>query len=280
MLKRFFDQLQVAAQLPLPQQLLTRCFGRLANSEIYWVKTVLIRSFIWIYKIDMTEATIVNSNGYASFNAFFTRELKPNTRPMPTQTTDWISPCDGSVSATGIITSNHLIQAKHINYPLHHLLDCTIEQTEAFKRGSFATIYLSPQNYHRVHMPCTGHLTACRYVPGRLFSVSPATTRALPGLFCRNERVINCFNDQYGQPFILVLVGAMIVGGIETVWHGRFQHQNTRSTLSVPTPPIRLQQGQELGRFLLGSTVIMISSTSILSSNIAAGESIRLHQPL
>lgn len=279
-LKRFFDLLQVAFQLPLPQHLLTRCFGWLADRRSHWFKTLLIRTFTQIYNVDMTEAAVQDINEFNSFNHFFTRALKPHVRPMPTVPVDWISPCDGKLSARGLINNNRLIQAKSIDYPLHHLLGCSPEKCSGFMHGSFATIYLSPRDYHRIHMPRTGRLTEYHYIPGRLYSVSPATTRALPDLFCRNERVVCWFKDSYDKPFVVVLVGAMIVGGIITRWHGRFRHDGISDTLIAPGTTVLLEQGEELGQFLLGSTVILISNGTALDTATDSGVPVRLHQPL
>ena len=274
------DKLQVILQYPLPQQLLTRIVGWFAASKTHWLKQTMINGFFRIYKVVMQEAVRTNASDYINFNDFFTRELNPDTRPLPGSPREWVSPCDGAISAVGNIQKNTLIQAKGVDYPLHRLLGSSSNETQSFEQGSFATIYLSPSNYHRIHMPCNGRLEQCTYIPGRLFSVSPATTRALPNLFCRNERLICHFLDDANRPFIMALVGAMIVGGIATTWHGPFLRQAKKSIIDVPTPALQFKQGEEMGRFFLGSTVILVSQQANLWRTTVTGQSIQLKAAL
>lgn len=250
-------------QRPLPQHLLTRTAGWLASRRTRWFKNMLIGLFSKAYPIKWEEAVGKTRDDYASFNDFFTRALEPGARPLA-GTDGLVSPCDGTLSEYGPVNNGHLLQAKGIDYPLHHLLGCTKKESELYNKHNFFTIYLAPKDYHRIHMPQTGTLTRCTHIPGRLFSVSLGTANNLPGLFCRNERVVCWFEDEQKQPFVVVLVGAMMVGSMQTVWHGRFDHRTRRTAQDMPVPveQVILQRGEELGRFLMGSTVIIITPSN------------------
>lgn len=268
----------------LPQHLLTRAAGWLASRRTNWVKNVLINAFSRVYRIDWSETKGNRADDYSTFNAFFTRELKPGARPLDSASNQLISPCDGTLSEYGTIDQGQLLQAKSIDYPLNRLLGCNDERANTFMHGQFSTIYLAPSNYHRVHMPISGVLTHCTHIPGRLFSVSIGTAQNLPGLFCRNERVVCWFEDDEQRPFALILVGAMMVGSIETVWHGRYQHRQRQSAIDthLPNQPVMLQRGEEMGRFLMGSTVIMVLSKDIPDKQInkPSGSVVSLNTPL
>ncbi len=255
-------------QRPLPQHLLTRIAGWLAGIQVRWVKNSLIGLFSKAYAINWDEAVGNDKHAYASFNDFFTRALKPDARPLP-DSNGLVSPCDGTLSEYGPVTQGRLLQAKGIHYPLQYLLGCEKNASELFDNGEFFTIYLAPKDYHRLHMPLSGTLTRCTHIPGRLFSVSPATANHLPDLFCRNERVVCWFEDEHRQPFVMVLVGAMMVGSMQTVWHGRFKHRTRQAAMDIPLPvaPVTLQRGAEMGRFLMGSTVIVVTSRDLPGIN-------------
>lgn len=246
-------------QYLLPQHLLSRLTGRLADCRIGWVKNQLIKAFIKRFNVDMSEALQEDPTTYDSFNDFFTRELKPDAREILADPTQLVSPADGAISELGKLQHGQLMQAKGINYSLTRLLGGDLEKAQPFMGGSFATIYLSPRDYHRVHMPLQGRLLETIYVPGKLFSVNQATADNVPGLFARNERLV-CFFETPAGPMALILVGAMIVAGIETVWDGQVAPQARKVTLrnfSDPQPVV-LEKGQEMGRFKLGSTAILI----------------------
>ncbi|MDM0012890.1 archaetidylserine decarboxylase [Variovorax sp. J22P168] len=251
------DRLPVLPQYLFPKQALTTFAGWVAGKERGAVTTWIIRRFVAKYGVDMGEALDSDIASYASFNAFFTRALKPGARPLAPA--DLISPVDGAISQFGAIEGDQIFQAKGHSYSTTALVGGDAALAAQFAHGSFATLYLSPKDYHRIHMPCDGRLLRMIYVPGDLFSVNPTTARGVPGLFARNERVVCVFESARG-PFVLVLVGATIVGSMATVWHG------------VVNPPrggevrewryddrqVALAQGEEMGRFLLGSTVVML----------------------
>lgn len=237
----------------VPQQKLSRAAGRLAASRHPLVKKAFIRSFAKAYKVRLDEYERQNFNAYESFNDFFTRELKDTARPIDTTLHGIISPADGIISQLGQIEDHKLLQAKGRYYEIGQLLADKADG-DYFADGSFATVYLAPSNYHRVHMPFAGTLTTTRYVPGTLFSVNNSTAANVPDLFARNERLVCMFDTEYGKAAV-VMVGAMIVAGIETVATGKI----TRSTdIQQATHAIKLEKGDELGRFYLGSTAIVI----------------------
>jgi phosphatidylserine decarboxylase len=250
------ERLVVLSQYLLPKAALTSLAGRLAAWQGGSVTRVVIRRFIRQYKVNMAEAAEPDHRQYRTFNEFFTRALKPDARPLADA--PWVCPVDGAISQLGPIERDQIFQAKGHHYSAQALVGGDAELAAQFVDGHFATIYLSPRDYHRIHMPCAGTLRRMLHVPGELFSVNPATARGVPGLFARNERVVCVFDTAHG-PFVLVLVGATIVGSMATVWHGLVErsHQGVRQW-DYPGQEISLAQGQEMGRFLLGSTVVML----------------------
>ena len=251
------DRLAVASQYLLPKQALTAVAGALAHSRGGALTTAVVRWFIGRYGVDMSEAAEPDPAAYPSFNLFFTRALKAGARPLADA--DILCPVDGAISQFGSIEADRLFQAKGHHYTTTALLGGDAALAARFADGHFATLYLSPRDYHRIHMPEAARLERMIHVPGALFSVNPATARGVPGLFARNERVVCLFEGAHG-PFVMVLVGATIVGSMATVWHG---------TVNPPRPGrlrewqyadqgIELARGAEMGRFLLGSTVVML----------------------
>jgi phosphatidylserine decarboxylase len=244
-------------QYLLPKQALTLLAGRIANTEAGEATTRLIRWFIGRYNVNMAEAANPDPASYPSFNSFFTRSLKPGARPLAPAA--FVCPVDGAISQFGPIRRDQIFQAKGHDYSTTALVGGDASLAAKFADGHFATIYLSPRDYHRIHMPADGRLLRMIHVPGDLFSVNPTTARGVPGLFARNERVV-CEFDTADGPFVLVLVGATIVGSMATVWHG---------VVNPPRPGevrewryhdqrIELKKGEEMGRFLLGSTVVLL----------------------
>jgi phosphatidylserine decarboxylase len=251
------DFLAVLPQYVLPKQALTRFAGLVAGARMGGVTTAIIRNFIARYGVNMAEAANPDPAAYPTFNEFFTRALKPGARPLAAA--DWVCPVDGAISQFGPIERDQIFQAKGHHYSTTALVGGDAVLAAQFENGSFATIYLSPRDYHRIHMPCAGTLKRMVYVPGDLFSVNPTTARGVPGLFARNERVVCTFDTAFG-PMVLVLVGATIVGSMATTWHGvvnpprpgRIQTWDYEAKAPV------FEQGQEMGRFLLGSTVVLL----------------------
>ncbi len=262
------DRLSVAAQYLLPKQALTRFAGRVAHARRGASTTRLIRWFVARYGVDMDEAADPDIASYGSFNEFFTRALKPGLRPLADA--DLVCPVDGAISQLGRIRRDQIFQAKGHGYSTRELLGGDAELAARFDEGHFATLYLSPRDYHRIHMPCAGVLRRMLHVPGALFSVNPVTARGVPGLFARNERVV-CVFDRVddAQPFVLVLVGATIVGSMATVWHGSVNETRPGQVRQwhYDDRAVRLEQGQEMGRFLLGSTVVMLFPPGPLQFN-------------
>lgn len=244
------DRLFAAIQRQLPQHALTRWMGRLAASETVWIKDAFIRIFSAIYDVDLTEAERPHRSDYRSFNDFFTRALKPGLRPFPTDSESIACPADGTVSQSGRIAKGTLLQAKGVRYSLDSLAG---ELGNGFDGGNFVTVYLAPHNYHRVHTPCAGELTVARTTPGALYSVNEATEASVPDLFCRNERLVCRLATPRGD-LLIVLVGALIVGGIVTPWAGPASPYPAPETHH---PNKLMSTGDELGRFQLGSTVIL-----------------------
>ena len=251
------DRLAVLPQYLLPQQLLTRFAGRIASAQAGGLTTALIRRFVARYQVDMSEAANPDIASYASFNDFFTRALRPGLRPLADAAA--LCPVDGAVSQLGPIERDQIFQAKGHHYSTTALLGGDAQLAAQFQDGHFATIYLSPRDYHRIHMPCDGRLLRMEHVPGALFSVNPTTARGVPGLFARNERVVCMFDTPLG-PMALVLVGATIVGSMATVWHGQVNPPRTGQPRrwDYANESITLRQGEEMGRFLLGSTVVLL----------------------
>jgi len=275
------DRLAVFLQYLLPKQALTTLMGRLAGLRGGRWTTAVIRRFIARYGVDMAEATQPDPAAYATFNDFFTRALRHGARPLAAA--DLICPVDGAVSQFGAIERDQIFQAKGHHYSTAALLGGDAQLAAQFQDGHFATIYLSPRDYHRIHMPCTGTLRRMVHVPGDLFSVNPATARGVPGLFARNERVVCVFDAQEG-PFVMVLVGATIVGSMATVWHGQVNPPRTGALRSWDYAPgaTTLRQGEEMGRFLLGSTVVLLFPKGPLRFNEAWGPAhpVRLGQSM
>lgn len=251
------DRLAVWPQYLLPKQALTVAAGRLAAAQAGALTTALIRRFVRRYGVNMQEAANPDPASYASFNEFFTRPLKPGARPLATA--DLICPVDGAISQWGPMEGEQIFQAKGHRYTATALVGGDAQLAARFANGHFATLYLSPRDYHRIHMPCDGRLTHMVHVPGALFSVNPTTARGVPGLFARNERVVCVFEGAHG-PFVMVLVGATIVGSMATVWHGLVNppRPGTLRRWDYTDQAITLKQGDEMGRFLLGSTVVML----------------------
>jgi phosphatidylserine decarboxylase len=252
------DRFKVLPQYLLPKQRLTTFAGRVAGARRGSVTTRLIRWFVGKYGVDMEEANNSDIASYASFNEFFTRSLKPGVRPLADA--DFVSPVDGAISQFGAIDDYHILQAKGHRFTTTELIGGDAVLAACFRHGSFANLYLSPRDYHRLHMPCDGRLTRMTYVPGALFSVNPTTARGVPNLFARNERVVCVFESPEHGPFVLVLVGATIVGSMATVWHGVVNPKRPQkiSEWNYADQDIVLRKGDEMGRFLLGSTIIML----------------------
>ena len=262
------DRLAVLPQYLMPKQALTTLAGKFASARLGGLTTSVIRWFVSRYNVNMAEAANPDITSYASFNDFFTRALKPGARPLAQA--DLICPVDGAISQLGPIAKDQIFQAKGHTYSTTALLGGDAAQAARFEDGHFATLYLSPRDYHRIHMPCAGELTRMVHVPGDLFSVNPTTARGVPGLFARNERVV-CFFESAQGPFVLVLVGATIVGSMATVWHGQVNppRSGTLQHWDYPKGQVRLEKGQEMGRFLLGSTVVMLFPRGPLQFNPA-----------
>jgi phosphatidylserine decarboxylase len=260
------DRLAVLPQYLMPKQLLTVLAGKFASARLGRLTTAVIRRFVARYGVNMQEAANPDIASYASFNEFFTRPLRGDARPLADA--DFICPVDGAISQFGAIERDNIFQAKGHSYTTTALVGGDAELAAQFADGSFATLYLSPRDYHRIHMPCAGRLRRMIHVPGELFSVNPTTARGVPGLFARNERVVCVFDGKFGQ-FVLTLVGATIVGSMATVWHGVVNPPRS-STVRVwryDDKEITLNKGEEMGRFLLGSTVVMLFPHNTLRFN-------------
>jgi phosphatidylserine decarboxylase len=262
----FSDRLAVLPQYLIPKQAMTTFAGWVAGSQWGSTTTGIIDWFVKRYNVNMSEAANPDTASYKSFNEFFTRSLRGDARPLANAT--FVSPVDGAISQCGPIAGDQVFQAKGHSYSTRALVGGDAALAAQFHDGEFATLYLSPRDYHRIHMPCAGRLTRMVYVPGDLFSVNPTTARGVPGLFARNERVVCVFEGAHGL-FVLVLVGATIVGSMATVWHG---------VVNPPRPgqvrewtyemgSITLAQGEEMGRFLLGSTVVMLFPKGLMQFN-------------
>ncbi|HEX5126211.1 MAG TPA: archaetidylserine decarboxylase [Rhodocyclaceae bacterium] len=262
------DRVEVLLQYLWPKQALTTFAGFVASNRWGWVTTRIIGWFVKKYAVDMNEAANPDIGSYSSFNDFFTRALKPGARPLAE--TDLICPVDGAVSQFGAMEHDQIFQAKGHRYTTTALVGGDKELAAQFEDGNFATLYLAPKDYHRIHMPCDGRLLRMIHVPGELFSVNPTTARGVPGLFARNERVVCVFESERGT-FVLALVGATLVGSMATVWHG---------VVNPPRPgkirewhygdqQIILKKGDEMGRFMLGSTVVMLFPKDKLQFNAA-----------
>ncbi|WP_338241825.1 archaetidylserine decarboxylase [Aurantiacibacter hainanensis] len=268
-------------QHALPHHAVSRFAGKFAGSEAVWLKDRLIRRFIAAYDVDMSEAARP-VEAYASFNDFFTRELKPGARPLADAGEHVLSPADGAISQIGRISDDRIFQAKGREFTATQLLGGDAEAAARFKGGTFATIYLSPKDYHRVHMPAAGTLRATHYIPGDLFSVNQVTAENVDGLFARNERLACLFDGPHGA-FASVMVGAMIVAGVETVWQGRVEAHNPAPVHhAFDAGEHRFAAGDEMGRFFLGSTVVLLFEPGRVEwlEQLKAGDSVRMGQAL
>lgn len=269
-------------QYLLPKRMISRLFHRLTRIRAPWFKNIFIRVFCRLFDVDMSDAENSNATSYQTFNTFFTRALRPETRPMADDASRVVCPVDGTVSQAGRIEGEALFQAKGKHYTLQALLG-EASDTEPFRDGDFATIYLAPYDYHRIHMPVSGRLRSMRYVPGQLFSVNQATARQVDNLFARNERVVCQFETDFG-PLALIMVGALIVGSMETTWAGevapRKPRQPTTFRYDDATPSIA--RGDEMGRFNMGSTVILLTPPGRVAFDptLSAGATVRLRQTI
>jgi len=278
-------RLFVLIQKALPKHLLTAAVFRLARLRITWLKNFLIRQFVNAYKVNVEEVQLPVPDGFDSFNAFFVRELEDGARPIVKDPEIIVSPVDGTVSAAGAINKDAVFQAKGIRYSLADLLATDTMEAQAYNDGAFATIYLAPHNYHRVHAPLTGELVAARYVPGDLFSVNEATVARLPGLFVRNERLI-CHLQTGTGPMALIFVGAMNVGSISTTWTGEIRPRKSGVVEQVNIREIDselgFRKGDGLGWFNMGSTVILLRppGTTNVFADLAAGQTVRMGQAI
>lgn len=257
----FKQKLFILLQYSIPHHSLSRLIGRLAECEAPWFKNRLVTWFAKRYQVDMSLAAQEDLTAFKNFNDFFTRELKPDARPIDDNPDSVVCPADGVISQIGSIKHGRIFQAKGHSFSANELLGGDSERSKEFKNGTFCTVYLSPKDYHRVHMPVSGTLREMIYVPGRLFSVNQTTAENVPELFARNERVV-CIFDTDNGPMAVVLVGAMIVASIETVWAGLITPPTRELRAFSYRPedrqPITLQKGDELGRFKLGSTAILL----------------------
>ncbi len=277
------DKLFIFLQHILPQHLVSRCAGWLADlQQPAWLKNWLIHIFVRHFRVDMAEAANPDPTSYASFNAFFTRPLREDARSLAEA--DIVCPADGAVSQLGAVQGGRIFQAKGQSFSAWELLGGDSKRAALFANGSFATIYLSPRDYHRVHMPVAGRLTATCYIPGKLFSVNRVTAENVPRLFARNERLV-CYFDTAAGPMAMILVGAMVVASIETVWSGQVAPPTSKPVFNdhVAVPrTIELAQGEEMGRFKLGSTVILLFGQDAVEFDAAytAGTITRLGEAL
>lgn len=275
------DYIKAWPQYALPHNALTTLMYKLMRSRVHWWKTYFIRWFMHHYRIDLSEAVKTNPSDYEHFNAFFTRALRPEARGIDSTENGLVCPVDGSISQFGDIKNGEIFQAKGQHYRLDTLLTHHPEWVNSMQSGQFMTIYLAPNNYHRIHIPCDAVLTGMRYVPGRLFSVNPATARTVPGLFARNERLICAFDTPHGK-LLLIMVGALFVSGIETTWHGevspphgaKLMHRDYPSNASAPS----FTRGDEIGRFNMGSTVIMLFEPNTIewAKSLTPGKPVRM----
>ena len=275
------DRMAVLPQYFIPKQALTLLAGDFASARLGRLTTAVIRWFIARYRVNMAEAANPDPAAYATFNEFFTRALAPGARPLADA--ELVCPVDGAISQFGPVNGDAILQAKGHTYTVQALVGGDANLARPFLNGHFATLYLSPKDYHRIHMPCAGRLVRMVHVPGELFSVNPTTARGMPGLFARNERVVCVFEGERG-PWVLVLVGATIVGSMATAWHG---------VVNPPRPgkvrdwgyadkDVRLAKGEEMGRFLLGSTVVLLFPPGPLKFNPAwaPGSAIRMGEAM
>lgn len=268
-------------QYLIPQLFLSRILGQVALCRWVWLKNALIGLFVRHFKVDMSKANESDYTRYPNFHEFFTRVLKPGIRSIDVAANTITSPADGAISELGIIESGRLLQAKHHYYSVHALLGGDASLAEQFRQGHFVTIYLAPKDYHRVHMPFSGELQQMDYIPGRLFSVNNQSAKDVSNLFARNERVVSIFKTTFG-PMAVVLVGAMVVGSMHTVWHGQVTPAKHAivERWDYRDKSISLNKGDELGFFTLGSTVIVLLPSDVghWSSALMAGSSVEMGQ--
>jgi phosphatidylserine decarboxylase len=279
------EQLFVLLQRLMPKYVLTALVYRLARLRTVAIKNALIRGFIALYRVDVSELRHPVPDGYATFNDFFIRELADGARDFPTAADAIASPVDGTVSAAGAIQRNELLQAKGIRYSLEELLATDLDEAQRYAGGAFATIYLAPYNYHRIHAPVAGRLVTARYVPGALYSVNEATVRNLPGLFARNERLI-CHLHTEGGPMVVIFVGALNVGTINSRWTGDIRPRDSGvveqfDPASLATGPA-FDRGDTLGWFNMGSTVILLvpPGTDTNFDGLQPGRTLRVGEPI
>ncbi len=276
------DPLKILIQYVLPKQRLTDWSGRVAGAERRSLTPFLIRWFVRRYRVDLDEAEQPDIGSYKTFNDFFTRSLRSEARPLASA--DFVSPVDGAISQFGAIDDVHMVQAKGRRFTTTELVGGDAALANEFRHGSFANLYLSPRDYHRLHMPCDGWLARMIHVPGALFSVNPTTARGVPNLFARNERVVCVFESPEHGPFVMVLVGATIVGSIATVWHGVVNAKRTDkvSQWRYADHEVALEKGQEMGRFLVGSTIVLLFKRNVIAFNTdwAPGRSVRLGEAM
>jgi phosphatidylserine decarboxylase len=263
------SRLKVLPQYVMPKQAMTNLAGRVAGHRGGSMTTGLIRWFVGKYGVDMSEAANPDIASYPSFNEFFTRALREGVRPLAQA--DYVCPVDGAISQFGDIDDHQIFQAKGHKFTTAELVGGDQTLAAHFQHGHFANVYLSPKDYHRIHMPCDGRLTRMIYVPGKLFSVNPTTARGVPGLFARNERVVCVFDSDEFGPFVMTLVGATIVGSMATVWHGVVNPPRMARICDWQYEPgqVTLKKGDEMGRFLLGSTVVMLFQKNAIRFNPA-----------
>ncbi len=275
------EDFAVRLQYFLPKRAITVLGGWIASARAGWITHAIIRRFVARYGVNMAEAVDPRIESYPSFNEFFTRALKPEARPLAEAR--WLCPVDGAISQFGAIAQGQIFQAKGHQYTAQALVGGDAQLARQFRDGSFATLYLSPKDYHRIHMPTDAHLVRMIHVPGELFSVNPATARGVPGLFARNERVVCVFESDRG-PFVMVLVGATIVGSVATVWHGVVTPPRRADVREwrYEDRPVTLARGAEMGRFLLGSTVVMLFAPGAIDFNPAwaPGAAIRMGEAM
>ena len=257
---KLIDFFKVTPQYFLPKHLLSSIMHWFMQVETPWIKNTVIKSLTKIYGIDITEAADEDIDSYQHFNAFFTRALKPDARPIDERVSAWVSPVDGLISQSTHIDGNQIIQAKCHPYTVEALVGGDITYAKTFQNGDAAVIYLSPKDYHRIHMPVDGVLLSMTYVPGDLFAVNPATVRNVDGLFARNERLVIRFESEQG-PFCLIMVGAIFVGSMQTVWEGKItpEYEPTIKHWDYNEANLRFSKGDEIGRFNMGSTVVLLT---------------------
>jgi phosphatidylserine decarboxylase len=277
------EKLKIFFQYILPKHTVSVLAGKLADVQTPWFKNLFIRKFAKAYNIDMSNAIEPELTQYACFNDFFTRAIDLTSRPIDPDVNGFCSPVDGAMSQFGKIESGRIIQAKNHHFSALEILGGDQQQAKYFENGEFCTIYLAPKDYHRIHMPCAGKLTAMSHVPGQLFSVNPLTAQNVPKLFARNERVVSLFDTEFGK-MALISVGATIVGSIETVWAGNITPPSRKDVKhwNYEDQDISLSKGEEMGRFKLGSTVVLLMEKKPWkwAADVALEKSLILGQPL